>query len=285
MTLRRASMIVAVLGFLVVGSLLPAADQPGPAGPVKYLRFQVENHRPSYGILEGDQVRRLQGNLFGKWTKTDERYPLSAVKILTPTQPVNVIALAGNYRDHLGTTPAPDHPEPFFKPVSCLTPHGGRIVQPKSHAPVHHEAELVVVIGKRAKKVSEEDALDYVLGVTCGNDVSARDWQQNDRQWWRAKGCDTFGPCGPFIASGLDYGDLDIELRVNGEVRQKSNTRHMIHNLPQTISFISQHITLHPGDLIFTGTPGQTTPLNIGDVVEVEIEGVGVLRNRVAAED
>ena len=141
----------------------------------------------------------------------------------------------------------------------------------------------MIVIGKRAKNVPENKALDYVLGITCGNDVSARTWQKNDVQWWRAKGSDTFGPAGPFIVSGLDYDNLDLELRLNGEVRQKSNTRYMVHNIAQTVSFLSHHITLRPGDLIFTGTPGKTKPIKPGDVVEVEIQGVGVLRNKVVA--
>jgi 2-keto-4-pentenoate hydratase/2-oxohepta-3-ene-1,7-dioic acid hydratase in catechol pathway len=250
----------------------------------KYLRFR-NGKTTAYGMLEGDQVRQLSGNLLGRWEKTDKTYPLSEVKILTPIgRPSKVLALAGNYKDHLGDRPIPKDPEPFFKPSSCLLDHEGEIVQPKSHEPVHYEAELVVVIGKRARKVSEAEALQYVLGVTCGNDISARYWQSNDRQWWRAKGMDTFGPCGPFIVSGLDLNNLAMELRVNGEVRQKTNTKNMIHNVAQTISFISQHMTLLPGDLIYTGTPGQTQPLKPGDEVEVEIEGVGVLKNHVVAE-
>jgi len=145
-----------------------------------------------------------------------------------------------------------------------------------------------VVIGKRARNVPEDKALDYVFGVTCGNDVSERFWQndeeQKDVQWWRAKGSDTFGPCGPFIVSGLNYDDLLMTLRLNGEVKQKERTSQMIHNVSKQVSFISQHVTLLPGDLIFTGTSGTTSKLQDGDVVEVELEGVGVLRNRVVKE-
>ena len=149
---------------------------------------------------------------------------------------------------------------------------------------VHYEAELVVVIGRVAKNVSKQDALDYVFGVTCGNDISERKWQKGDVQWWRAKGSDTFGPCGPFITRGLDYDNLQLKLRLNGEVKQDDNTSYLIHDVASTVSFISQHITLHPGDLIFTGTPGKTDVIKAGDVVEVELEGVGVLRNQVVAE-
>ena len=250
--------------------------------PVKYLRFK-KGDTVAYGIVEGDRVRQIGGDLFGDWHKTDRMYSLQEVTPLVPTEPSKVVALAGNYRDHLGDKPLPPNPEGFFKVPSCLLPHDGVIVLPKTTEDVHYEAEVVVVIGKRARNVPEDKALEYVLGITCGNDVSARIWQANDVQWWRAKGSDTFGPCGPFIASGLDYGNLRMELRQNGEVRQKTTTKNMIHDIPTVVSFLSHHITLEPGDLIFTGTPGKTQPLAPGDVVEVEIEGVGVLRNRVAA--
>jgi 2-keto-4-pentenoate hydratase/2-oxohepta-3-ene-1,7-dioic acid hydratase in catechol pathway len=158
-------------------------------------------------------------------------------------------------------------------------------VLPRDVGVVHYEAEMVVVIGKTARNVPREDALDYVFGVTCGNDVSAREWQKGDVQWWRAKGSDTFGPCGPAIVCGLDYDNLMMELRLNGEVRQKESTKQLIHDVAGTLSFISRYVTLHPGDLIFTGTPGQTDEIKAGDVVEVEIEGVGVLRNKVVREE
>ena len=251
----------------------------------KYVRYEV-GETTAYGIVEGERVREIKGNLFGTWEPGDQTFAIKEVQLLVPShRPSKVIALAGNYRDHLGDRSAPKHPEPFFKLPSCLLRHDGNIVQPKESEPVHYEAELVIVIGKRAKNVTEEQALDFVLGITCGNDVSARGWQENDVQWWRAKGSDTFGPCGPYIVSGLDYGNLEMELRVNGEVRQQTNTKQMIHSIPQTISYISKHVTLNPGDLIFTGTPGKTQPLKIGDAVEVEIEGVGVLRNRLVAAD
>jgi len=161
--------------------------------------------------------------------------------------------------------------------------NGADIVIPATTDNVHYEAEMVIVVGKRAQNVSVDQAMDYVLGVTCGNDVSARDWQRNDIQWWRAKGSDTFGPCGPFIASGIDYGNLHLQLRLNGEMKQDQNTKDLVHGVAETVSWISQHVTLEPGDLIYTGTCGTTTPMKPGDVVEVELEGVGVLRNPVAA--
>ena len=252
----------------------------GKATVTKYLRFQAGN-TVSYGLLEGDRVRQLDGDLFGDWKKTNKTHALQDVDILVPTTPTKVVSLAGNYRDHLGEEVERRHPEAFFKIPSCLLPHEGTVLLPTTN--VHYEAELVIVIGKRARDVSVDKALDHVLGITCGNDISARDWQKADVQWWRAKASDTFGPCGPFIASGVDYNKLDMELRVDGEVRQKTNTKMQIHGVAETVSFLSEHITLEPGDLIYTGTPGQTQALRPGQVVEVEIEGVGTLRNEVAA--
>jgi len=279
MSIENKLLIVVLIGLVPMLAYTPHTNA-AEAKPTKYLRFQ-SGQKIAFGILEGNRVRELAGDLFGSWKKTDKTHALGDITILVPTQPTKVIALAGNYKDHLGDRPVPKYPQPFFKVPSCLQRHEGVIIQPPTTEPVHHEAELVIVIGKRARKVPEDKALDYVLGITCGNDISARKWQSNDIQWWRAKGSDTFGPCGPYIAAGIDYGNLDVELRVNGQVRQKTNTKNMIHNVPQIVSFISQHVTLEPGDLIFTGTTGKTKGMNPGDVVEVEIQGVGILRNRV----
>lgn len=249
----------------------------------KYIRYQKDG-AVAYGQVEGDKVRKLEGE-FANFRATDQVVNLADVEILVPTTPSKVIALAGNYKDHLGAdSPVPANPEPFFKLASCLQKHEGVVIQPKDTEPVHYEAEVVIVIGKTCKNVSEADAMNYVFGVTCGNDISARVWQKNDKQWWRAKGSDTFGPVGPYIVSGVDYNNLEISLRVNGEERQRSNTKVLIHGIASTIAFISKSVTLEPGDLIYTGTPGQTQGMNPGDVVEVEIEGVGVLRNKIVAQ-
>jgi len=277
-----------VIGFVLASMALSGAllfSARGHAAPeevVKYVRFRV-GERVAYGIVEGDRVREISGDLFGDWAKTDTTHALDDVTLLVPTVPSKVLALAGNYRSHLGGAEAHGHPEAFFKVPSALLPTEESIVIPKGTDNVHYEAEMVIVIGKRAKGVAVADALGYVLGVTCGNDVSARDWQHDDVQWWRAKGSDTFGPCGPVIASGLNYDDLLLELRLNGEVKQKQRTSELVHGVAAIVSWISQHVTLEPGDLIYTGTPGTTTALKPGDVVEVELEGVGVLRNGVEA--
>ena len=176
-------------------------------------------------------------------------------------------------------------PQPFLKPTACLTPHLSEIRLPNDAGPVHYEAEMVLVIGKRASDVSPQEARDHIFGITCGNDVSARQWQKNDIQWWRAKGADTFGPVGPWIVTGLNDADRTLRLRLNGQLRQEAKTSELIHGAAEIVSFISRHTTLFPGDLIFTGTPGSTDVLAPGDVVEVELEGVGTLRNTVVSED
>ncbi len=258
-----------------------------PAQPAaRYVRFQHLD-TVAYGLVEGDRVWQLKGDLFNGAQKTDATFPLADVKLLVPTTPKHVLAMAGNYKSHLKDAAIPEKfkiPQPFYKTPACLVEHEGYIVIPKDAKTVHYEAELVIVIGKKASKVPREAALDYVFGVTCGNDVSERDWQKNDVQWWRAKASDTFGPCGPFIATGLDYDNLLLTLRQNGQVKQQERTSQFIHNVADMVSFISQYVTLEPGDLIYTGTPGTTETIKPGDVIEVELEGVGVLRNRVRTE-
>jgi 2-keto-4-pentenoate hydratase/2-oxohepta-3-ene-1,7-dioic acid hydratase in catechol pathway len=266
---------------LLSSSILVATGMAGEGMATRLVRFE-SNGNPTYGVVEGDRVVEIEGDLYGDWKKTDRTRNLEGLKILIPTEPSKVLALAGNYKDHLGDIPVPGNPEIFYKLPTTLIAHGEQIVIPPGTEEVHPELELVVVIGKKTKNVSKDNALDHVLGVTCGNDVSARDWQRGDRQWWRAKGADTFGPVGPFIATGIDYGALDIELRVNGEVRQKSDTSHMIFGVAEIVSFVSQFVTLEPGDLIFTGTPGKTRGISPGDTIEVEIEGIGTLKNTVA---
>ena len=275
----RTFAATALFALLICGQS-PAAEKEATL----YARFQVGG-TIAYGIVEGDVVRRLDGDPFGSPKPTDTTYPLSEVKLLVPTVPSKVIATAGNYRSHMGSGDAPKIAQLFFKVPSCLIAAGENIVIPKDTDNVHYEGELVIVVGRRARNVPTSRALDYVLGVTCGNDVSARDWQKNDVQWWRAKGSDTFGPCGPFIASGIDYDDLLLQLRLNGQVKQKQRTRDLVHGVAELVSWASRHVTLEPGDLIFTGTPGKTSAIKPGDVVEVELEGVGVLRNLVTKAD
>jgi 2-keto-4-pentenoate hydratase/2-oxohepta-3-ene-1,7-dioic acid hydratase in catechol pathway len=276
-------MLIAMLAaWVVAGLLVEGRDLAAQEKVTRFARFQTGD-TVAYGIVEGDQIRQLDGDLFGAWSPTGTVYSLRDVKLLVPTKPSKVLALAGNYKSHLSDTPPPEHPELFFKSPSCLIADGESVVIPQDATQVDFEAELVVVIGKQARHVSVADAREYVFGITCGNDISERVWQKNDRQWARAKASDTFGPCGPFIVRGINYDDLLLELRLNGQVKQKQRTRDLVHGVAQIVSWASRYITLEPGDLIYTGTPGTTSAIKPGDVMEVELEGVGILKNSVVA--
>ena len=247
-----------------------------------FVRF-TRAGQTSFGLLESGLVRELGGGLFDPPAPTGRSWALDDVHLLAPCEPGKVIAVGLNYRSHLQGRPAPAAPGLFIKLPTAICAHGDPIVVPPGATDVHYEGEMVVVIGRRAKNVARDQAASVVFGVTAGNDVSERVWQKNDLQWFRAKGCDTFGPVGPGVVTGLDYHDLALETRVNGEVRQSQRTSDLIFDVETLISYITQFVTLLPGDLIFTGTPGTTRAMLPGDVIEVELEGVGVLRNTVTA--
>jgi 2-keto-4-pentenoate hydratase/2-oxohepta-3-ene-1,7-dioic acid hydratase in catechol pathway len=249
----------------------------------KYIRYR-SGSGASYGILDGETVREIHGGLFGEHSPTGVTRALADVKLLAPCEPGKILAVGLNYKSHLGGRPQPAHPEIFYKPVTALQDPGEPIVIPREATDVHYEGELVVVIGKQVRNASREQAAAAIFGVTAGNDVSERNWQHGqgkDLQWWRAKGSDTFAPLGPAVVTGLDYSNLTLQTRLNGEVVQKQTTGDLIFDCPAIVSRISGWVTLLPGDLIYTGTPGSTRKLSAGDVVEVEIEGIGVLRNPV----
>ncbi len=263
-------------------SALPAAQLR--KNVTKYIRYR-SGSSVSYGILDGDTVRELRGDLF-QHSETGTSLKLAQVKLLRPCTPGKILAVGLNYRSHLGTRPAPPNPEIFYKPISCLQDPESPILLPRDSTDVHYEGELVLVVGKPVKHASKEQARDAIFGVTCGNDVSERQWQggpSKDLQWWRAKGSDTFGPLGPCIVSGVEYGKLLLQTRLNGAVVQKQYTSDLIFDGPAIVSYVSGWVTLNPGDIIYTGTPGSTKKMAAGDVVEVEIEGIGTLRNPVAA--
>jgi len=248
-----------------------------------YARFEHEG-RHNHGLVMGEVIQELRGDLFGEHETTGREFPLGEMKLLTPCVPSKILAVGLNYKSHLGTRAMPTNPEIFYKPVSCLQHPGDPIRIPAEAEDTHFEGELVVVIGRPVHNATLEEASDAVFGVTCGNDVSDRNWQRGpnaDRQWWRAKGCDTFGPLGPVIVTGLNYADLALETRLNGEVLQSQRTSDLIFDVPTVISFVSRFVSLVPGDLIYTGTPGNTKRMKPGDVVEVELEGIGILSNPV----
>lgn len=249
-------------------------------GVTKYVRYESAG-RPAFGILEGEVIRELSAAPWFEGKPTGKTVPLKGTALLAPAEPSKVIAVGLNYKSHLGERPTATYPGLFAKLPTTLTGPGTEIVLPADAQNVHYEGELVIVIGRRASKVSVAEAASYIFGVTAGNDVSERDWQRNDLQWFRAKGTDTFGPLGPAIVRGLNYNDLLVQTRLNGEVRQSQRTKDLIFGIETIVSYVSQYVTLLPGDLIYTGTPGTTKAMAPGDVVEVEVEGVGVLRNTV----
>lgn len=261
-------------------ALAAAAPLHAQQAVTRYVRF-TQADRIAWGILDGESIRELEGDLFESPRETGRMLPLSAVRLLAPVTPSKVIAVGLNYRSHLGSRPVPPYPGLFAKyPTSIVGPDDD-IVLPLDAYNVHYEGELVLVIGREATDVAVENALDYVFGVTAGNDVSERDWQRDDLQWFRAKATDTFAPIGPVIARGLDPDDLLVQTRLNGEVRQSERSSDLIYGVAEIVSYISRYVTLSPGDVIFTGTPQSTRAMQPGDVVEVEVEGVGVLRNLV----
>lgn len=268
-----------VVGALLL--LLPLIGGSAGAQVTKYVRYASAG-RSSYGILEGDVIRELSGSLFQSPRRTGRSVKLSDAQLLAPCQPRQVIAVGLNYKSHLGERPVAAYPGLFAKlPGSIIGPEAD-IIYPPDAENLHFEGELVVVIGRTAKNVTVADAASHIFGVTAGNDVSERSWQQKDLQWFRAKASDTFGPLGPAIVTGLNYGDLLLQTRLNGEVVQSERTRDLLFDVPTIVSYVSRYVTLEPGDVIYTGTPGATRAMKPGDVVEIEIEGVGVLRNRVA---
>jgi len=249
---------------------------------MKYLRY-IYNNNPHYGILEGNRVFELTGEPFDGPLKTGRDVSLSEVKLLSPCTPSKIICIGLNYRDHAEetNTPLPKSPVVFLKPPSSVIGPLDDIIYPKMSQRVDYEAELAVVIKKKAKDVPVSDAMDYVLGFTCANDVTARDLQPSDGQWTTAKSFDTFLPLGPVITDEVDASNLRIQSRLNGRVMQDSNTGNLVFKVDYLISYLSGIMTLCPGDVIITGTPAGIAPMNPGDVIEVEIENIGVLKNTV----
>jgi 2-keto-4-pentenoate hydratase/2-oxohepta-3-ene-1,7-dioic acid hydratase in catechol pathway len=261
--------------------LVLSAALPAQRGPVtRYVRY-LQDGRAVWGVLEGARITTIDGDLFGEHRVTDRVVALDDVTLLPPTEPRKVIAVGLNYRSHLGTREPAAYPGLFAKYPTSLVGHHASIEIPADAANVHYEGEMVLVIGRRCRNVSRAEAMDCVFGVTAGNDVSERDWQNADLQWFRAKASDTFGPVGPAIATGVDPDALLVQTRVNGETRQSESTSDLIFDTREIVSYISRYVTLEPGDLIFTGTPQTTRAMQPGDVVEIEVEGVGILRNTV----
>jgi 2-keto-4-pentenoate hydratase/2-oxohepta-3-ene-1,7-dioic acid hydratase in catechol pathway len=251
----------------------------------RFVRATAEGNI-CWGVIGGDVVYRLDASPLDEWTRGEALGRLEELALLAPATPTKIVCIGRNYPAHAAEHKAevPTEPLIFFKPPSSVIGPGAPIVLTPQSQQVEHESEMVVVIGRRCRNVSPEEAWSYVLGVTCGDDVTARDLQRQDNQWTRAKGFDTFCPLGPWLVAGLsekDVADLEVTCRVNGEVRQRGNTGEMVFSPAQLIAYISAIMTLEPGDAIMTGTPAGVSPVVAGDEVEVEVESIGVLRNPV----
>ena len=242
------------------------------------------------GVVEGDEIEEISGldSMLKGGRRLGRPRKLSKVQLMPWGIGRKIVIVGKNYLDHAKelASEVPKEPLLSMKPTSGLIGQGQAIVLPPASVStdVQHESELAVVIGKRLKRASEAECIKGIAGITCLNDVTARDIQRREGQWTRAKGFDTFCPVGPWVAVGLDWRDLRVQCRVNGAVRQDGRTRDQVFPLPMLLAFISAGMTLEPGDLVSTGTPAGVGPLKAGDVVEVEVEGVGVLRNEVRAE-
>ncbi len=253
-------------------------------------RFKF-NEKIFYGKLVKDSVIEIKGDIYSELTETDNKLPLNRVKILAPTVPTKIVLVGLNYQDHakeMGLK-IPEEPVIFMKPNTAVIPHNEGIVYPMSSKRVDYEAELAFVIKKQAHKVKMDDAADYILGYTCLNDVTARDLQKKDGQWIRAKSFNTFAPFGPYIYipenKNFNPNNLEVKAILNGEIKQHSNTKNFIFPVEKLVEFISNVMTLYPGDVVSTGTPSGIGPMKIGDVIEIEVEKVGKLKNHIIMEE
>lgn len=250
---------------------------------MKIYRFEHQE-KVRYGILRGKSLQPLSGSVFGRFRLGKKCLPISRVRLLAPVNPTKIVCVGRNYREHsreMGN-PVPAEPLLFLKPPSAVIGPGEVIIYPGLASRVDYEGELAVVIGKLVRRLGEEEAVEeFILGYTCFNDVTARDLQAKDVQFTRAKSFDTFAAVGPCVAAGLDPSRLRIKTFLNGKLKQSSSTRNMIFSVPYLVRYISQIMTLHPGDIIATGTPEGVGPMTLGDRIDVQIEGIGTLSNAV----
>jgi 2-keto-4-pentenoate hydratase/2-oxohepta-3-ene-1,7-dioic acid hydratase in catechol pathway len=250
---------------------------------MKIVRF-THGQKSEYGIQYDDAIQGIEDSPYDGIRLTNSRHRLNDVRYLAPCQPSKIVALGVNYHSHSEEMDhdIPGEPLIFLKPPTAVIGPEDKIIYPPSSARVDYEGELGVVIKSLTRNVSKEEARDHILGYTCVNDVTARDLQSKDKQWTRAKGFDTFCPIGPCIETELNPADLTVETFLNGELKQQSRTSMLIFPVFELVSFISKVMTLLPGDVVSTGTPGGIGPMQPGDTVEVKIKGIGTLRNYVA---
>ncbi|AII58177.1 hypothetical protein ASJ33_06155 [Dehalococcoides mccartyi] len=250
---------------------------------MRIVRFNISGKRTGYAVLEGTKLKELKGNPFGKIVFSGRVFDVSGVRLLSPSVPSKIIAIGLNYKAHAGEMAEnlPLTPLIFFKNADGIIGTEDNIIKPPQSERVDYEGELAVVIKKKARNISPETAFDYILGYSCFNDVTARDLQKADGQWSRAKGFDTFAVCGPWVETELDPQTQLLETYLNGKLKQRTSTADMIFSIPYIVSFVSEVMTLLPGDIIATGTPSGIGPMKPGDRVEVRISGIGSLVNHL----
>lgn len=252
---------------------------------MKYVRFETKTGEKKYGVLRDDKIKVVEGSIFEDYRITDEAYSIHTVQLLAPVEPSKVLCIGLNYVDHAKEfgKPVPSEPLLFLKPSTSVIGPEENVIYPSQTQNLHYEVELAIVIGKSAKNVKSSEALEYVFGYTVANDITARDLQSTDSQWSRAKGFDTFCPLGPWIETDVKNQDnLDIKLYLNGEMRQNSNTNNLAFKCADLIEYLSGIMTLLPGDVILTGTPGGIGAMQPGDKVEAYVERIGTLVNTIA---
>jgi len=252
---------------------------------MRLIRYLIPVDPPQYGWVYQDKIGSIIGSPFGEYRREEATIPISDIHLLAPVQPSKIICIGRNYAAHAKehSSEIPELPLIFLKPPSAIIGPDETIVIPPQSQQVEHEAELAIVFSRQGRWISPENSLDYVLGYTIANDVTARDLQIRDGQWTRAKGFDTFCPIGPWIETEFDPSDALITCHVNGEIRQMASTRDMVFRVRQLIAFISSVMTLEPGDILLTGTPSGVGSLRPGDTIEISIEGLGILKNLVTS--
>ena len=250
---------------------------------MKIARFTSSKYQEQHGWILDDEIGLVEGNIFGEYRRLETEISLERIRLLAPVIPGKIICVARNYLEHAreSNVEVPETPMIFLKPPSAIVAHLEKIQIPPQSNQVEHEAELAVIIGKPGRWIDIDNANDYIFGFSIGNDVTARDLQRNESQWTRAKGFDTFCPLGPWVETELDVTDLLITCRVNNQLRQMASTKEMIFPVTQLVSYVSNIMTLLPGDIIMTGTPAGVGPLEKGDTVDITIEGIGTLSNWV----
>lgn len=271
--------MISGIAALVLGGSIAVFGHIASAQAETFVRFEHEGVT-SFGVLDEQTISERSGDMFGASKPSGRTFQRNSVRLLPPSAASKVFAVGMNFASHISS--ASDAPPPLFlKLPTSLAGDGQNIVLPEDATNVHFEGELVLVIGKRASKISQAEVPAHIFGVTAGNDLTERSWQGRDLQWMRSKATDGFGPVGPAVVTGLNYNDLLLTTKLNGEIVQQESTKNMIHKPAKVVSYLSQYFTLLPGDMIFMGTPGRTKSLSDGDVVTVTVEGVGTLSNKI----